>query len=157
MNNNFAKPDLNPLMRGILGFLEWYGPASDEDLEAGVLLFLHGQPYYGGGWDEAIGSITETIVTMDLLRDQSVIGVGCLHNDNTYDHWPEACLNEEQEYLAWREALRGSGEVGETAYPLILSTAQWRWTGTYREDWNNGKVIQSRRDSWMDWSATIYQ
>ena len=43
---------------------------------------------------------------MDCLRRHGEIGVACMTNDGEYEHLPEYCREETQDYCEWKHELQ---------------------------------------------------
>lgn len=69
----------------------------------------------------------ESLVLMDNLRHFDTPWKRCREDTGgVFTHWPEVCVHEVAEYLAWERILRLSGPVTEDAYFHIRWTAKQR-------------------------------
>ena len=150
-----SEEELTPLQEAILRFVKEHGHSTKEDIEAGVLLALHGMEYRGGGWEAAMEAIRERIALMDLLRIQGTLGQGCIE-DGVRSHLPELCLTEGRQFRAWERSSQGKGTSAEEAYHVAKRVAQWNWFKQYGEHWNTGPIMQLRVDAWMLWTSELY-
>ena len=148
---------LTPMQGAILRFIKDYGPCTDEDIDAGVLLDVHGLSYNGGGWEETMEKAAGWISLMELLRINSIIGTGCRETDaegRPVDHLPETCLAEERESRAWISDAFQELEEGARAIELIKYMARSAWRTRYGSA--AGQVMDLRIDDWIGWTCDLY-
>ena len=146
---------LSPLQWATLCFIRDFGPCTDEDIEAGVLLQIHGLNYNRGGWEEALEKAAAWISLMDVLREYSVIGTGCnesAKDGRPCDHLPETCLSEENETQAWIASVT-SGSGGGEAIGIITEMARARRFNRYGSD--AAEVMDQRIHRWIDWTCDV--
>ena len=147
---------LSPLQRETLAFIQDFGPCTDEDIEAGVLLQVHGLDYNGGGWEEAMEKAAAWISLMEVLREYSVIGTGCdesAENGQPCDHLPETCLSEERETHAWIVGVSSGSVGGAHAVHLITEMARSKWFT--RHGAAADEEMHQRIDRWIDWTCDL--
>jgi hypothetical protein len=147
---------LSPLEREILTFMQNHGPCTDDDIDAGVLLWVHGLDYNGGGWEEAMEKAAAWISLMEALREHSVIGTGCddsAEHGRPCDHLPETCLFEENATHAWIAGVSSGSGGGEEAIDLIKEMARAKWFTKYGSA--AAEVMDQRIDRWVDWTSEL--
>ena len=147
---------LTPLQMATLRFIKDFGPSTDEDIEAGVLLQVHGLDYNGGGWEEAMEKAASWISLMESFREHAVIGAGCdetVEADQPADHLPETCLSEEREAHAWIADVSSGSEGGVRAIHLITKMARLQWFSSYGS--NAAEEMDHRISSWIDWTCDL--
>ena len=81
---------------------------------------------------------------MDWLREHGKIDVVCMTNDGDYEHLPEYCREETQDYWEWEHELRSKGSAGERAYGLTCRAAANAWQEKYGDHWSNGETIPTK-------------
>ena len=75
-------------------------------------------------------TLEESICLMDWLREHREIELDCMTGDGTYEHLPEFCKEETQDYWEWEQELRNSGPADERNYALIRRAAEKAWMET---------------------------
>ena len=88
--------------------------------------------------------IAESICLMDWLRELREIGLECMANDGTYDHYPEYCNWETRDYSEWEHELRSSSPVAERTYALCRRASQEAWQERHGDHWNMGETMTRR-------------
>ena len=148
---------MSPLEREILTFMQDHGggPFTDEDIDAGVLLQVHGLDYNGGGWEEAMEKAAAWISLMEVLRERSVIGTGCdgSAEHGRPDHLPETCLSEENDARDWIAGVPSGSGGGEEAVDVITEMARSRWFTKYGS--LAAEVMDQRIDWWIGWTCEL--
>ena len=66
-------------------------------------------------------TLEESICLMDWLRQHREIGLDCMTDDGTFEHLPEFCKEETQDYWEWERELRNSRTAGERNYALFAA------------------------------------
>ena len=67
-------------------------------------------------------TLQESICLMDWLREHREIGLDCMAKDESYNHHPEYCGEEKQDYQEWEHDLRSSSPVAERTYALVQTS-----------------------------------
>ena len=67
-------------------------------------------------------TLEETIYPMDWLREHGEIEVACMTNGGEYEHLPEHCREETQDYWEWEHGRRSKGSLanGQTRWLAVL-------------------------------------
>ena len=81
---------------------------------------------------------------MDWLREHREIGLGCMAEDGSYNHHPEYCREEKQDYREWKHDLRSSSPVAERTYALCRRASQRTWEEKHRDHWSTGEAMTRR-------------
>ena len=89
-------------------------------------------------------TLEETIYLMDSIREHGELGLTCMTNDGEYEHLPEYCREENQDYWEWEHELRSEGSAGERAYALVRRAAEKAWQEKYGDHWTKGETITRR-------------
>ena len=89
-------------------------------------------------------TLQESICLMDWLRGLREIGLDCMSDDGNYDHHPEYCKEETQDYWEWEQELRSKGAAGERAYALCRRAAETAWNEKHGNHWATGEIITKR-------------
>jgi hypothetical protein len=89
-------------------------------------------------------TLQESICLMDWLREHREIGLGCMAEDGSYNHYPEYCGEEKQDYQEWEHDLRSSSPVAERTYALCRRASQRTWAEKHRDHWSTGEAMTRR-------------
>ena len=89
-------------------------------------------------------TLQESICLMDWLREHREIGLGCMAKDESYNHNPEYCGEEKQDYREWEHDPRSSSPVAERTYALCRRASQRTWEDKYRDHWSIGEAMTKR-------------
>ena len=72
-------------------------------------------------------TLEETIYLMDSIREHGELGLTCMTNDGEYEHLPEYCREENQDYWEWEHELRsGQRANGHTRWFAVLPRRRGR-------------------------------
>ena len=89
-------------------------------------------------------TLEESVCFMDWLLELREISLGCMSVNGTYDHHPEYCKKETQDYQEWEQELRSEGPAGERAYALCRRAAESAWKEKHGDHWTSSKIITNR-------------
>ena len=99
-------------------------------------------------------TLEESICLINWLREHREIGLDCMTGEGTYEHLPEFCKEETQDYWEWEQELRNLGPVGERNYALIRRAAKKAWAEMHGDQWTRGETMTRRTTELVNLSAS---
>ena len=99
-------------------------------------------------------TLEEQIVLMDYLRaNRGMVGGQCGNTEDGWDHDPELCEDEVEEWQDWEAAMRApdAGDLVNETYHTVRDLAKADWQQRHQENWNAGPVMQGRVQAWGEW------